>query len=112
MSAYGLLAAPLAFDFVRTGQERLDRADWPAINRRFAEMEEEGRALLARAGVAPTDVGLARIAEMRYAGQGHEVECRVPLGALSTESLPAITASFESARSEEHTSELQSLAYL
>src|SRR3989441_461890 len=50
MSAYGLLAAPLAFDFVRTGQERLDRADWPAINRRFAEMEEEGRALLARAG--------------------------------------------------------------
>src|SRR2546428_2136393 len=97
MSAYGLLAAPLAFDFVRTGQERLDRADWPAINRRFAEMEEEGSALLARAGVAPADVGLARIAEMRYAGQGHEVECRVPLGALSTESLPAITASFESA---------------
>src|SRR5256712_870416 len=97
MSAYGLLAAPLAFDFVRTGQERLDRADWPAINRRFAEMEEEGRALLARAGVAPTDVGLARIAEMRYAGQGHEVECAMPLGALSTESLPTITASFESA---------------
>ena len=97
MSAYGLLAAPLAFDFVRTGQERLDRADWPAINRRFAEMEEEGRALLARAGVAPADVALARIAEMRYAGQGHEVECRVPLGALWTESLPVITASFESA---------------
>src|SRR3989475_2920374 len=97
MSAYGLLAAPLAFDFVRTGRQRLDRADWPAINRLFAEMEEEGRPLLARAGVAPTDVGLARIAEMRYAGQGHEVECRVPLGALSTESLPAITASFESA---------------
>src|SRR2546422_1711086 len=97
MSAYGLLAAPLAFDFVRTGQERLDRADWRAINRRFAEMEEEGRALLARAAVAPADVRLARIAEMRYAGQGHEVECAVPLGALSTESLPAITASFESA---------------
>src|SRR5881409_3421246 len=52
MSAFGLLAAPLAFDFVRTGRQRLDRADWPAINRLFAEMEEEGRALLARAGVA------------------------------------------------------------
>src|SRR3989441_1198014 len=70
MSAYGLLAAPLAFDFVRTGQERLDRADWPAINRRFAEMEEEGRALLARAGGAPTDVRRAAIAEMRHAGRG------------------------------------------
>src|SRR5207247_105683 len=68
MSAYGLLAAPLAFDFVRTGRQRLDRADWPAINRLFAEMEEEGRALLARAGVAPADIHLSRIAEMRHAG--------------------------------------------
>src|SRR5437660_493709 len=97
MSAFGLLAAPLAFDFVRTGRQRLDRADWPGINRLFAEMEEEGRALLARAGVPPADVRLARIAEMRYAGQGHEVECALPLGALSLQSLPAITASFESA---------------
>src|SRR5437762_9002072 len=97
MSAFGLLAAPLAFDFVRTGRQRLDRADWPGINRLFAEMEEEGRALLSRAGVPPADVRLARIAEMRYAGQGHEVECAVPLGALSLQSLPAITASFESA---------------
>jgi N-methylhydantoinase A len=97
MSAYGLLAAPLAFDFVRTGHERLDHPDWPTITRLFAEMEAEGRALLARAGVAPGDVRLSRIAEMRYAGQGHEVECAVPLGALSAESLPAIIASFESA---------------
>ena len=97
MSAYGLLAAPLAFDFVRTGRQRLDRADWPAINRLFAEMEEEGRALLARAGVAPADIHISRIAEMRHAGQGHEVECAMPLGALSTESLPTITASFENA---------------
>jgi N-methylhydantoinase A len=97
MSAYGLLAAPLAFDFVRTGRQRLDRADWPKINRLFAEMEEEGRALLARAGVAAGDIRLSRIAEMRHVGQGHEVECAMPLGALSTESLPTITASFESA---------------
>src|SRR3989449_6321833 len=96
MSAYGLLAAPLAFDFVRTGQERLDRADWPAINRRFAEMEEEGRVLLARAGVAPTDVGLARIAGMRYAGQGHEGGGPGPRGARSTESHPASKARYES----------------
>src|SRR5256712_10195351 len=56
MSAYGLLAAPLAFDFVRTGRQRLDGADWTAIMRLFTEMEAEGRALLARAGVAASDV--------------------------------------------------------
>ena len=95
MSAYGLLAAPLAFDFVRTGRQRLDGADWVAINRLFAEMEEEGRALLARAGVAANKVAVSRIAEMRYLGQGHEVEAAVPLGKLSAASLAKITASFE-----------------
>src|SRR5437870_2770595 len=97
MSAYGLLAAPLAFDFVRTGRQRLDRADWAAVNQLFAEMEAEGRALLTRAGVAASDVRVARIAEMRYLGQGHEVEAAVPLGNLSAECLPKITASFEAA---------------
>ena len=97
MSAWGLLAAPLAFDFVRTLRARLDAADWEALNRLFAEMEDEGRDLLARAGVARESVRVARIAEMRYVGQGHEVEAAVPAGHLSAASLPAITASFEAA---------------
>jgi N-methylhydantoinase A len=95
MSAYGLLAAPLAFDFVRTGRQRLDGADWAAVNQLFAEMEDEGRALLARAGVAASKVTVSRIAEMRYLGQGHEVEAAVPPGKLSAASLAKITASFE-----------------
>jgi len=82
---------------VRTGRQRLDGADWSEVNRRFTEMEGGGRALLARAGVAPGDVRVARIAEMRYVGQGHEVEAAVPRGALSVASLPTITASFEAA---------------
>ncbi len=97
ISAYGLLSAPLAFDFVRTGRERLDAADWDAINRRFVEMEDEGRGLLARAGVAPADIRVTRIAEMRYLGQGHEVEAPVPLGTLSAADLPRITTAFEEA---------------
>ena len=97
MSAWGLLAAPLAFDFVRTLRARLDAADWDALNRLFAEMEDEGRELLARAGVARERVSVKRIAEMRYVGQGHEVEAPVPTGRLSAASLPAITASFEEA---------------
>jgi N-methylhydantoinase A len=97
MSAYGLLAAPLSFDFVRTARQRLDTADWNLINGLFAEMEAEGRALLARAAVRPEDVRVARIAEMRYAGQGHEVETSIPGDVLSERHLPAVTASFEAA---------------
>jgi N-methylhydantoinase A len=97
MSAYGLLAAPLAFDFVRTRRARLDAADWPALNAVFAEMEHEGRALLTRAGVPSRDVRVTRVAEMRYLGQGHEVEAPIPGGALTAASLRAITSSFEAA---------------
>src|SRR5947209_10356946 len=97
ISAYGLLSAPLAFDFVRTHRERLDTADWSTLNRLFAEMEDEGRELLGRAGVPREHVRVARIAGMRYVGPGHEVEATVPAGALSTASLDAMTSSFESA---------------
>ena len=51
LSAYGLLAAPLAFDFVRTAPQRLTTADWALVNRLFEEMEAEGRRILRGAGV-------------------------------------------------------------
>jgi N-methylhydantoinase A len=95
MSAWGLLAAPLAFDFVRTARARLDRPDWQAVNRLFEEMEDEGRTLLERAGVRRDTVRVSRIAEMRYVGQGHEVEAPVPTGRLAAASLPEITRAFE-----------------
>jgi N-methylhydantoinase A len=97
MSAYGLLAAPLAFDFVRTAAQRLDAADWPQINRLYAEMESEGRAILRDAAVAERDVSIRRTAEMHYTGQGHEVEVELPAGSLTAASLGVIVERFEAA---------------
>jgi N-methylhydantoinase A len=96
-SALGLLSAPLAFDFVRTASQRLDQADWTAVNRLFAEIEAEGRAVLREAGIADAEMTFRRTAEMRYAGQGHEVEGPVPSGLLGPESLAALTSGFEDA---------------
>ncbi|MGH7399158.1 MAG: hydantoinase/oxoprolinase family protein, partial [Candidatus Rokuibacteriota bacterium] len=97
LSAYGLLAAPLAFDFVRTAPHRMATADWAQINRLFGEMESEGRRIVRGAGVADRDVTVRRSAEMRYLGQGHEVDVEIPAGPLGPGSLDAITASFEAA---------------
>jgi N-methylhydantoinase A len=97
VSAYGLLAAPLAFDFVRTAPQRLDAADWNGINALFAEMETEGRIVLRDSGLADGDITVRRSAEMRYVGQGHEVEVDVPAGALGPASLDPLTAAFEAA---------------
>ena len=97
LSAYGLLAAPLAFDFVRTAPQRLTAADWELINRLFQEMETEGRRILRGAGVPDAEVTVRRSAEMRYFGQGHEVDVEVPPGLLTEASLAPITSSFETA---------------
>ena len=97
VSAYGLLAAPLAFDFVRTAPQRLDAADWRGINALFAEMETEGRIVLRDSGLADGEITVRRSAEMRYVGQGHEVEVDVPAGALGPASLDTLTAAFEAA---------------
>ena len=97
LSAYGLLAAPLAFDFVRTVPQRLASADWAQINRLFEEMEAEGRRIVRGAGVAEGDIFVRRSAEMRYLGQGHEVDVAIPLGHLGPDSVETITASFETA---------------
>ena len=97
MSAYGLLAAPLAFDFVRTASQRLDAADWAQITRLYGEMEAEGRAILKGANVPEGHVRIRRAAEMHYTGQGHDVEVEIPAGALSPASLGPITERFEAA---------------
>ena len=97
LSAYGLLAAPLAFDFVRTAPQRLTAADWELINRLFQEMEAEGRRILRGAGVPDAEVTVRRSAEMRYFGQGHEVDVEIPTGILTEASLAPITSSFETA---------------
>jgi N-methylhydantoinase A len=97
MSAWGLLTAPLAFDFVRTAPQRLDRADWDHVNHLYAEMEAEARRILAEAGVAAPAMTFRRSAEMRYEGQGHEVDAPVPLGPLGPASVAALTGGFEAA---------------
>jgi N-methylhydantoinase A len=97
ISAWGLLVAPLAFDFVRTASQRLDQADWSQINRLFEEMEIGGRDILTRAGIATSDLTIRRTAEMRYAGQGHEVEVDVPSGELGAAGLAELTSRFEAA---------------
>ena len=81
-STFGLLAAPLAFDFVRSAYSRLDELDWRFANGLLDEMAEEGRRVLESSGLAKTAIAYQRTADMRYVGQGHEVSVRVPDGEL------------------------------
>ena len=77
-SAFGLLVAPMKMDMVRTRYARLNEMDWSAIERLLREMEEGLRKELASAGVAPEAILFRRSADMRYVGQGFEVETELP----------------------------------
>ena len=50
-STFGLLAAPLAFDFVRSAYSLLGGLDWSFVNGMFDEMCAEGRAILEQSGL-------------------------------------------------------------
>ena len=94
-SAVGFLTAPLSFDFVRTYYGRLDSLDWEHVNGLFSEMEEEGRSILEAAGVPDDEVSVIRSAEMRYVGQGHEIDVKVPEGVLTLDRVPELSRHFE-----------------
>src|SRR5437588_602264 len=95
MSAIGFLTAPLAFDFVRSWPGHLDVLDWQEANALLSEMEAEGTALLEQSGVSPAQIWHQRAADIRYVGQGHEIQVPLPGGRLDSESIPGIVRSFE-----------------
>jgi N-methylhydantoinase A len=94
-STFGLLAAPLAFDFVRSAYSRLDQQDWRLANGLLDEMAEEGRKILEGSGLPAREISYQRTADMRYVGQGHEVSVRLPSGTLIDQHTTEITAEFE-----------------
>jgi N-methylhydantoinase A len=93
-ATFGLLVAPLAFDFVRSAPSRLDRIDWSFVNGILTGMAGEGEAILRSAGLGQTEITCRRSADIRYVGQGHEVGVPLPAGALAARHSPEIAAQF------------------
>jgi N-methylhydantoinase A len=94
-STVGFLTAPLAFDFVRSFLSQLDSVDWTQVNRILDDMAAQGDAILARSGVPADERRISRQADVRYAGQGHEIRIDLPDGSLGPASLPSLRETFE-----------------
>jgi len=77
-SAFGLLVAPMKMDMVRTRYARLDEMDWGSVESLLKSMEQSLQNEMASAGVAAEQILFRRSADMRYVGQGFEVETELP----------------------------------
>ena len=94
-STVGFLTAPLAFDFLRSFLSQLDSVNWAHVNEILDDMAAQGDAILARSGVAADERHISRQADVRYAGQGHEIRIDLPDGPLGAHKLASIRETFE-----------------
>jgi len=77
-SAYGATRMDLRYDLERFFYSPLAETSPEDLERRYRALEEEGRALLSREGIALAAVRLKRTAQMRYVGQSYEVLTPIP----------------------------------
>ena len=94
-SAIGFLLAPIAYEVVRTLQVDFGDFDAPAINTMLDEMRTEATNVVRGAAPPDSPLAVARVVELRYAGQGHDL--RIPLddGPLARDDGAVLKARFE-----------------
>src|SRR5262249_54087699 len=103
-SCLGFLAAPLSFEHARSHPVRLlPGFDSAAVNRILAELEQDGRTLLAEAGITQADMTIERSADMRLVGQMHEINVPLPAGMIDETSLEAVQAAFADVYAQRYT---------
>ena len=95
-SAVGFLAAPIAFEVVRSRYVPLESFDAQAANALFDEMRAEASSIVAE-GAPGERLVERRAASMRYMGQGHEIIVELPVRPLRDEDALVLKQAFETA---------------
>jgi N-methylhydantoinase A len=94
-SALGLLMAPARVDRVATVAKRLGDIDWTAFEKSFRDLECDAREVIGATLDAKAKVTVARLADLRFLGQGFELVTPLPAGPYAkTKSPVAIRKAF------------------
>ncbi len=93
-SAVGFLRAPVAFEVVRSLQQRDDVFLHVEINSLLKEMAQDATSIVA-AGALGAPLETRRTVEMRYLGQGHEISVPLPDGGLTADAAKSLRADYE-----------------
>ena len=85
MSAFGLLASPVSHEIVRTGNVFVKDITAAAFGEKFHRLTAEVTDYVRAAGIARADITIKRRLDMRYIGQGYEIEVPLPDGVETAE---------------------------
>jgi len=94
-SASGLLVADIEFHLDQTYITEVDGEALEAVTEIYDELEREGRRLVEMAG--GDEVSVEREADMKYAGQAHELAVEIPGGDLGAADVERIETTFHDA---------------
>ena len=94
LSAFGLHVCDVKQDYIRTIVRQQSTASFKEIESAWLKIEETGRSDLLAEGVAKKNVKLARSADLRYVGEGHEVIVSVPDGLIGEAAIQHIWDEF------------------
>jgi N-methylhydantoinase A len=97
MSAFGLLVSPLSHETIKSDRHLLDELDAHVFEAKFAAITEEVLSFLRDGGIGATEANVVRRLDMRYLGQGYEIEVSLPDTRDSKELLACLPALFADA---------------
>ncbi len=93
-SAIGFLRAPVSFQVVRSHRATLSAFDVETVNGLLEQCAAAATDVVRRA-VPEGDLGIRRVVDLRYIGQGHELQLALPDGTLQTEDARRLRGQFE-----------------
>jgi N-methylhydantoinase A len=93
-SAVGLLIADFRYDYSKTFLTELSSVSLQDLNRQYGTLEDLGLRQMLGEKIKRENIIFNRSADMRYAGQGYEIEIPVPQGELGIEQINEIKRAF------------------
>jgi N-methylhydantoinase A len=93
-SALGLLIADFRYDYSQTFLRKTHDIDLDSLNQGFKDLETKAVQQMHEERIPREDMVILRSIEMRYSGQGYELEVPVPNGILVQRDLKRMNDSF------------------
>jgi N-methylhydantoinase A len=98
--AWSMFCLDVGRDYLRTYISNLDEADPKVINRLYQEMIDEALVEFKVLNVSRGDLTIATSADVRYAGQFHEIELALSSGEITKEDLEGLKMDFHKKHEE------------
>ena len=93
-SALGLLIADFRYDYSQTFLKKTQDLRLDSLQQGFKDLEAKATQQMVEEKIAREDRVVVRSVEMRYAGQGYELEVPVPNGTLTPKDLKRMNDTF------------------